>query len=97
MRPRPIVAARLRGNCVADGPVARAAERELRDLGDGRRPSPRSRIRGSRKPVIDVHGEVDENDDDRDEEDPALEHRVVAVVDRFLHPRSHSWDREDRL
>ena len=32
-----------------------------------------------------------------EEEDPALEHRVVAVEDRVAQPRAHAREREDRL
>src|ERR1041385_5651598 len=36
--------------------------------------------------VRDVHDQVDDDEDDGQEQDPALQHRVVAVEDRILEP-----------
>ena len=63
---------------------ARAASSRGFELGDRhqREPDPRVDER-----VRDVDEQVDEHEDDRDEEDPALEHRVVAVEDRLDEPQ----------
>ena len=58
---------------------------------------PPSRIRGLISAVRDVDEQVHEHDDDRDEQDPALDHRVVAVLDRLLQPRPDPGIREHRL
>src|SRR5664279_5651131 len=47
--------------------------------------------------VRDVDEQVHEHDDDRDEQDPALDHRVVPVADRLSEPRADARVREDGL
>src|SRR5262249_9638784 len=47
--------------------------------------------------VRDVHDQVHDDEDDCEEQDAALEHRVVAVEDRVLEPAPHSRPREHRL
>src|SRR5262245_41024328 len=47
--------------------------------------------------VRDVDEEVHEHEDDGDEEDAALEHRIVAGLDGTCEPAPHSWDRKHRL
>src|SRR3954464_5091288 len=47
--------------------------------------------------VEQVDDEVHEHEDDREEEDAALEHGIVAVEDRLREPGTDSGPREDRL
>src|ERR671919_1872230 len=47
--------------------------------------------------VRDVDEQVHEDEDDRNEEDSALENRVVAVLDRLREPRPHAGDGENGL
>ncbi len=77
-----------------DRPSAPRATSSLRlELGDAHEtPDPRVDDR-----VRDVDEQVDEHEHDRDEEDAALEHRVVAVEDRVLQPRPDARPGEDRL
>ena len=56
-----------------------------------------SRIRGLRNAVGDVDEQVDEDEDERDEEDPALQHRVVASLDRLDEPGADPGPGEDGL
>src|SRR4029450_13403635 len=45
--------------------------------------------------VGDVHDQVDEHEHEGEEQNPALEHRVVAVEDGVSQPGPHSRPRED--
>src|ERR687885_2750528 len=47
--------------------------------------------------VRDVHDQVHDDEDEGEEEDPALEHRVIAVEDRVPEPRAHARVGEDGL
>src|SRR4029450_13608747 len=47
--------------------------------------------------VGDVHDQVDEHEHEGEEQNPALEHRVVAVEDGVSQPGPHSRPREDGL
>ena len=67
------------------------------ELGDGHRPLPPSPDARVDQRVRDVHQQVHEHDDDRHEQDAALDHGVVAVGDRLLQPRADPRIREDRL
>src|SRR5437868_6930171 len=47
--------------------------------------------------VREVDDQVHDYEDEGEEQDPPLEHRIVAAEDRVSQPRAHSRVREDRL
>src|SRR5262245_1834829 len=52
---------------------------------------------GIEVPVEEIDGEVDDHEENRDEEDGALGHGIVALVDRPEHETAHAGEREHFL
>ena len=94
---------RSRPGCAAAGATLRATARRRAPRARARaRPRASamlielSLIRGLRNRTT-RRPQVDDHEDDGEEEDPALDHRVVAVEDRLEHPAADPGPLEDRL